>query len=97
MVISKPSQIKLSVSITKQGKRYVAYSPALDFVTSGRSETEARKRFAEGVLLFLEGLEEMGTTEEVLKSLGWERERKQWQPPKIVSHSSMSLRIPVAV
>ena len=94
--MQKLLQIKLSVSIIKQGKRYIAHSPALDLSTSGKSGAEAKKRFAEAVDIFFEELMRAGTLDDVLKGLGWEKEKKQWQPPKEVSHGLQSFRVPVA-
>src|SRR3989344_2725929 len=62
-------QLKLSMQITKQGRRFVAWTPALDLSTSGRSGAEAKKRFAEAVQIFIEELIEAGTVDEVLRGL----------------------------
>jgi hypothetical protein len=37
-----------------EGRRYIAFSPALDISTSGKTEKEAKKRFEEMVQIFLE-------------------------------------------
>ena len=52
--MKKLVQIKLSVSVLKQGKRYIVYSPALDLSTSGKSDAEAKKRFSEAAMIFME-------------------------------------------
>lgn len=80
--------------VTKQGKRFVAYAPALDIATSGKSEKEAKERFAELTDIFFEELCEAGTAREVLLELGWTRQQKRWTPPRVVSTVSMGLRIP---
>ena len=59
-------QITLPVSFLKEGSSYVAYTPALDLSSCGKTLKEAKKMFAESVQLFFEELEKMGTTEEVL-------------------------------
>lgn len=89
-------QTKLQVQIFKQGKRFVAYTPVLDLSTSGRSEKEVKVRFGELVNIFFEELVEAGTLNKVLKSLGWEKSKTQWQPPKIVSNQNVNVTIPVA-
>ena len=33
----------LNISIFKQGRRFIAYSPALDVATSGKNEIEVKK------------------------------------------------------
>jgi predicted RNase H-like HicB family nuclease len=91
----------LTVNIRKQGGRYIAYSPALDLATSGKTEAEAKRRFGELVPLFIEELEEAGTTTDVLGELGWQKgaagktKSAAWMPP---SHKSeeVAVRIPVA-
>ncbi len=88
------SKIHLIISIIKQGKRYVAYSPALDLSTSGKTELEAKNRFEEAADIFLEELTEAGTLSEVLKELGWYKARTNWQPPKLVSQKSVDLLVP---
>ena len=46
-------QVKLSVEFIKQENRYIAYSPALDLATSGKSLAEVKRRFAEVAELFM--------------------------------------------
>ncbi len=86
---------KLPLVITKQGKRFVAYTPALDLSTSGKTEKEVKKRFEEIASLFLEEIIEAGTADSVLKELGWKKFQKQWTPPKIISSQSIGLQMPV--
>ena len=68
----------LVVNILKQANRYIVYSPALDLSTSGRSETEAKKRFGEAAMLLVEELDKAGTLGEILRELGWRQAQKQW-------------------
>ena len=89
-------QIKLTVNILKQAGRYAVYSPALDLSTSGRTEKEAKKRFGEASLLFIEELEKAGTLSDVLRELGWRQAQRQWSPPKIISQDAVGVRMPVA-
>lgn len=94
--MKKLAQIKLTIQILKQASRYIAYSPALDLSTSGRSETEVRKRFAEVAMLFLEELDKAGTLSGVLQELGWKRVQRQWSPPKVISQEVVGIRVPAA-
>jgi hypothetical protein len=87
----------LSVIITKQNKRFVAYTPALDICTSGKTEKEAKTRFVELANIFLEELVEMGTANDVLSELGWTKVQKKWVPPKVVSSPYINLSIPILV
>ncbi len=86
----------LPVQITKQGKYFVAYSPVLDLSTSGKSFSEAQKRFVELVGVFFGELMEAGTMHDVLTELGWSRQTTDtpWQPPHVETES-IDVRIPV--
>ncbi|OGI76119.1 hypothetical protein A3C67_01595 [Candidatus Nomurabacteria bacterium RIFCSPHIGHO2_02_FULL_42_19] len=85
----------LPVLITKQNKRFVAYTPALDVSTSGKSVKEAKKRFVELANIFLEEIFEAKTGNDVLSELGWKKVQKKWNPPEIISSQSIGLRMPV--
>lgn len=85
----------LPVLITKQNKRFVAFTPALDVSTSGKSVKEAKKRFVELANIFLEEIFEAKTADDVLSELGWKKVQKKWNPPEIVSSQSIGLQIPV--
>jgi hypothetical protein len=87
-------QISLPVSILREGKRYVAFSPVLDISTSGRTEKEVKKRFAELVNIFLEETHGMGTLGSVLQSLGWQKVKQEWKPPRLVSQQTNRVKIP---
>jgi len=85
----------LPVLITKQNKRFVAYTPALDLSTSGKSLKEAKGRFIEVANLFLEEIFEANTANDILSELGWKKVQKTWNPPKIISSRAVGLRVPV--
>jgi len=87
----------LPVVITKQNKRFVAYTPALDISTSGKSQKEVKARFVELANLFLEEIISAGTANDVLSELGWKKAQKKWSPPKIISSQSIGLSMPVFV
>jgi len=87
-------EFKLPVSILREDKRFVAYTPALDLSTSGKSYKEAKKRFEEIVTIFFEELIKKGTLEEVLRSLGWKRVQSKWNPPIVISQESQTIRVP---
>ena len=84
----------LPVQITKQNKRFVAYTPALDLSTSGKSAKEAKERFIELANIFLEEIVEAGTVSDVLSELGWNKVQRKWDPPRIISSQSIGLQIP---
>ncbi len=84
----------LPVLITKQNKRFVAYTPALDLSTSGKTEKEVKAKFIEMVTLFLEEIVEAKTVDDVLSEFGWKRVQKKWSPPEVVSSNFMGIKIP---
>lgn len=87
-------ELKIPVSILREGKKYVAYTPALDLSTSGKNYEEVKKRFKEIVNIFFEELIKKGVLEEVLNDLGWRRVQTKWNPPVVVSQESQTIRMP---
>ena len=92
-------EAKIPVLFFQEGKKVVAYSPALDLSTCGDTEQQARKRFGEAALIFLSEISKMGTIEEVLEECGWQRtpKRQTWSPPVYRSCTEESIKIPVGV
>lgn len=79
-------QFSLPVTILKEDKSFIAYTPALDISTVGETFQEAKKRFEELVHIFFEEIIEKGTLNEVLIELGWKKQEKMFIPPAVVSH-----------
>ncbi len=91
-------KVRIPVFLSKERKSYVAYSPALDLSSCGRTLAQAQKRFSGAVGLFLDELEAMGTLDQVLTELGWQKQehpRKEWIPPHLLKHTQMEVTIPV--
>jgi hypothetical protein len=86
--------VKIPVSVIKEGKKFIAYSPALDVSTSGRTYNEAKRRFAEIVYIFFEEIDKKGTTKIVLEELGWKKVKSEWQPPIVISQESELFNVP---
>ena len=63
----------LLVIFLKEKGRFVAYTPALDLSTSGKTLAQAEQRFMEAAELFFEECHKMGTLNEVLHDLGWKK------------------------
>ncbi len=87
MKINKNETI-LKVNILKESGNYIAYSPALDISSCGKSEAEAKRNLGSAVKLFLEELQEMGTLDEALLELGWRKAdnpRYNWIPPQLLN------------
>jgi predicted RNase H-like HicB family nuclease len=76
----------------KEGKAFVAFSPALDLSTCGKTFDEARENFAEALEIFFEECLKMGTLAEALESYGWVKDRKnEWEPPVYIGESRIEL------
>lgn len=88
------THLKLPVSFLKEGKKFIAYSPALNLSTSGKTFEQAQNNFAEAVELFFEEIIEAGTLEEVLLELGWVKENKNLVPPLVVAQKMESFKVP---
>jgi len=82
----KMKMTNLPITIFKEGKSYVAYSPALDLSTSSSTYKGVQARFSEIVEIFFEEIMKMGTLDRVLSDLGWRKVKSKWQPPVIVSN-----------
>ncbi len=74
---------KIPVILFKEGNKIIAYSPAIDLSTSGDTEKQARKRFAEAAKIFFDEITKMGTIDEVLTEFGWGKVTPEgpWSPP----------------
>jgi len=86
---------KVPVSIFREGKAYIAYSPVLDLSTSALSFEKVKKRFNEAVTILVEELMEMGTLDEVLSDLGWKKVARQWQSPLPITHEMANVSVPL--
>ena len=90
--------LNIPVSIFREGKYFVAYTPALDLSTSAKTYDKAKKRFEELVPTFIEELVKKGTFEEYLETLGWQKNtKKKWSPPVIVSQTIEKIKVPLTV
>ena len=87
--------LQLPISIFREGKHFIAYTPVLDLSTSGKNYDEVKKRFKEAVSIFFEELVKKGTLDEVLESLGWQKIKKQWTPPFLISQESQMIQLAV--
>lgn len=87
-------EFKLPVSFLREGNKYIAYTPALDLSTSGKTYKEAKIRFDEIVRIFFEELIKAGTVDSVLTDLGWKRARSRWNPPVLISQESQLIKMP---
>lgn len=88
-------QFTLPVSIFKEGNDFVAYTPVLDLSTSGDTFEKAQKNFVKAVNIFFEELIEMGTVNEVLVGLGWQKKNNTLVPPVVVTNQTENFSFPL--
>ncbi|MBI4993660.1 hypothetical protein HZC33_01740 [Candidatus Wolfebacteria bacterium] len=88
--------LQLPISIFKEGKYFIAYTPVLDLSTSGKNYDQVKKRFNEVVIIFFEELIKKGTLSDVLGNLGWQKIKNQWVPPNLISQESEKIQLSVA-
>ena len=82
------SEFGLPVSFIKERDVFIAYTPALDLSTMGKTLKEAKKNFIEAVNIFFEEIIRMGTVDDVLTELGWKKEDGKYIPPVVVSNQT---------
>lgn len=90
-------KISLPVTIFREGKHFVAYTPVLDLSTSGKSFEEVKRRFEEAVFIFFEEIIKRETLEEVLSELGWQKVKKRWSPPVPIAQELEEFTVPLPV
>lgn len=75
----------------------MAYAPAFDLSTCGETLEEARRRFAEAAMLFVQELHRKGTLNEVLAGLGWRQTGKDssFVPPLVVGQENYTVPLRV--
>ena len=88
-------RFSIPVSILKEGSSFVAYSPVLDLSTVGKTFEDAKRMFNEEAQIFFEEILKKGTADEVLTELGWQRVKKTFSPPVVVSHLTEEFTVAV--
>ena len=90
-------EVSLPVTFLKEGRKFIAHTPALDLSTCGDNFEQTKKRFEEITQIFFEELSEMGTLEDVLLECGWKkvsRPKVHWIPPIIISRTEETFKVP---
>lgn len=90
-------QASLPVTFLREGKQFIAYTPALDLSTSGDTFEQVKKRFSEIVGIFFEECLNMGTLESILSDLGWIKRKSLWNPPTVVAQDTQMFNVPMPV
>ena len=73
----------VTVMVYEQGDYMVAYCPALDLSSYGKTENEAVAAFREALDIFLEYCVEEGTLEQNLIACGWKLRSGYMQPDEV--------------
>ena len=97
MAMKRTTITHIPVLYLREGAAFICYSPAFDLAASGDSFEDAARSFAKTLKLFIEHVTKKGTWEAVLREYGWERVRKNWNPPRIIGQESKVIEIPVSV
>ncbi len=90
----KKLHIDVPVMFFREGDHMVAYCPALELSSYGKTEEKAKKAFEQAVNIFFEETERKGTLEKVLLSLGWSLRQKpscRYEPPFFI-HNKTALQ-----
>ena len=94
----KQTCIKANIPIIhlKEGDTFICYSPAFDLAAHGDSFEDAEQSFAKTLKLFVGQVTQKRTWDKVLEEYGWEKIKKEWTPPRIISQSSKDIEIPIS-
>ncbi|MBI5245264.1 MAG: hypothetical protein HY922_16500 [Elusimicrobia bacterium] len=99
----KKTEIKAEIQfvILREGRKFIAYAPALDMATCGKSFDEALRRSKDLIQIFIEETVRHGTMEQALEELGWTRQRgphkgalPSWIPPQVIGQFSQPVSLP---
>ena len=92
----KNAGIKANIPVIymKEADSFICYCPAFDLVAHGDSFEDAEKSFAVTLRLFVQEVTRKGTWKQVLQEYGWEKVRKEWNPPRIIGQQNKAISIP---
>ena len=85
--------VNIPLTIFKEGDYFIAYSPVLDLSTSAKSFKKTQERFHQAVGIFFEETLKKNTLDEVLLGLGWQKIKKNWTPPSLISCQPEKVRV----
>jgi len=83
-VIRIEYKVALPVFLIREDGMIVAYTPALNLGSCGRSQPEAVRRLGHAIKLFFSELVDMGTMDKALGELGWTKvDDKRYTAPRL--------------
>lgn len=83
--------VGVDVLFLQEGDYVVAYAPALELSSYGKTRVAAQKAFSEALAIFIEETERKGTLERVLLRLGWTLSRRSYDPPRWTAGELLNL------
>jgi len=104
-------KVTIPVLIGRDDGTIVAYTPALNVGSCGRTQHEAMKRLGNAISLFFSELTEMRTLDKALRELGWRKAELRFVVPRpseqpasvqrnipthLLSRRSMNVMVPMA-
>jgi len=83
-----PDNIKIEIVIIlyKDGDYHIAYCPALELSSYGKTEEEAKEYFLDALKIFVSDTVKKGTLEKCLLKFGWSLQQRpeiKYEPPRI--------------
>lgn len=78
-----PLTIKITLDKRSKDAPFIAYTPELDVASCGPTEEKARENLKAVVSIVLEELQKKGKLTKSLLELGFQKEKKQWIPPRV--------------
>ena len=89
----KSIKANIPVIYLKEGDAFICYSPAFDLTAHGDTFEDAERSFARSLKLFIEHVNKKGTWQKVLQEYGWEKVKKEWNPPCIIGQENKEIEI----
>jgi len=83
MQLSLPLTVKIMIDKRSKDAPFIAYSPEMDVASCGPTEEKARANLHEAIEIVLEEEKNQGTITTFLETLGFQKQNKQWIPPRI--------------
>lgn len=77
-----PITADVLVMIGKEGDYFVAFCPAFQISSFGKTIDEAREYFTDALDVFIKDVMKKGTLERCLIDLGWSLKRDNYEPPR---------------
>ena len=87
-------EIQFTTRIFKEGRSYVAHALELDVSSCGRNKERALKNLKEGVRLFCEEADKMGTLDQILEEAGYGWRKRKLAGPNFISVQLVTLTLP---